>query len=185
MGNEDDRQYPPGSRLTIALSQRLSRKALLSRMGRVLLATVGAGAAANLNLLPAFAQCDCPEWWYCGLIGHPCSDCQTGSDTTCPTTCWDPVNCNCAPRSWWSQCCQQPGTNCWYWYNYRDCCGSDCSPICGSRWCNCNLPQIWCAGQAQYGCTLAVGGGWCAGPGCPAAPAPATAADRGPGEAYA
>jgi len=145
------------ARLTSALAQRVTRKSFLTKLGTFLMVTVGAGTAASLEPRIVYAA-SCSDWWYCGMHGSPCAACG-GSDSSCPS--------GCSPQSAWTYCCNLPGTNCWYYYTYRDCCG--CSPSCDGTYCYNSSEPSWCT-SGSYGCTLAQYAGWCGGDGCPTTP---------------
>jgi len=147
-------------RLSVALDERITRKAVLVRLGTGLLGILGLGAALAGSAKVVDAS-SCSDWQYCGLHGNLCSPCTGGTDTSWPA--------GCSAQASWTYCCQLPGTSCWYYETYKDCCGQNCSPSC-STFCNNSSQGSWCT-SGSYGCTMTIYGGLCSGSGCPFLPA--------------
>lgn len=159
-------------------SERSSRRAFLTRIGKLAVAIAGGTLAAGLPadrrvVLGNHAGSCCNEWQYCGIMGWPCKHCPGGSsDTSCPLS-----GCTTAGAGW-TACCDQGGGSCSL-VTYLDCCkpiGSqwwecqdfinDCSCHCGPGgtdiWCNAGRWQVG-GDPANYRCTLAIVSGSCGG----------------------
>lgn len=141
-------------RTAVMLSERYTRGAFISRVGRALLVLVGVGTITTTgSLLPVDRRialaASCTDWSKCAMHGHPCENCG-GSATSCPG--------GCTAGSSWTGCCSQ-SANCSYYVTFQDCCG--CSPSCDSVVCNNSTESSWCAGTGLYGCTLSIIGCLC------------------------
>ncbi|MEV0361670.1 methylamine dehydrogenase light chain [Nocardia fusca] len=161
------------------LSERTSRRSMLSRIGRW---TVGASGVAVIGALPVSrAQAapepapepqvpeydgsnpaECDYWRWCNMDGTSCAACEGGGLTTC------------APGSkpgaeFWVGCCTNPADGKTYLIAYYDCCGA---PSCSNAFCgepdmqatmynpvsgSTDQEIIWCVSdQSQaYTCTMA------------------------------
>jgi len=146
-------------RLSRALAGRSTRRSLLGRAGRLMLAALG------IQLLPAQPfdaralgqqtgqQCVGILPQYCGVYGTPCSFCGGGaSDNACP-----PGSGCTQGSSFWCACCNIGVTN--RIVRYYDCCRTGtplgCTPTCLDG-VNCDPGKIaWCpAGTGKYCCTV-------------------------------
>ncbi|WP_432492622.1 methylamine dehydrogenase light chain [Kineococcus auxinigenes] len=172
------------SRVTRRLSERVSRRSALSKLGawtmgltgvamigalpvtRSAQAAPGAPAAPGTEpLLPVYEgsnPAECEYWRWCNMDGRPCSSCTGGGVTTC------------APGSkpgaeFWVGCCTEPTTGKTYLIAYYDCCGaSSCSTnYCGEPDAQAVMYNpvsgsydqeiIWCVSDESqsYTCTMA------------------------------
>ena len=152
-------------RSAMALSQKLSRRNFLSRLGMLI---TGAAAFPLLPVKRAFSQSavqevgdpqSCDYWRYCALSGFLCTCCGGGIHSCPPGAEPSPVS--------WVGTCINPDDGKAYLIAYRDCCGK---PSCGQ--CGCDntdretqlyMPQlnndvIWCFGTSsmEYHCSTAV-----------------------------
>lgn len=139
-----------------SMSQRMSRRSLLARLGMLVVAATGGTAVAPsiVNRLPAASATHnashCYNWRNCGMYGRLCSSVGGGSDnTTCPSGSW-------GGGSWYRCCCS--GTAVWTCgeFRYADCCKSGgCS---GGLWCRRHpSPQpYWDCGSSTYCCTRTI-----------------------------
>lgn len=166
MGNEMQNKFDQLVRKLIArITQRSSRRGLLSSVGKSLLTLLGFTIVSVQpfdRLMPeASAQtCTCDvdvDPTICGMWGHPCCDCG-GNNSECPP--------DLSEGSGWTFCCS--GTS----YTYIDCCyiiPGQGPPTCGTLFCrnNPNQQPTWCPTDApagkfyRYGCTIIVSGGPC------------------------
>ncbi len=137
------------SRTGRKLSERVSRRSMISRIGKW---TMGVSGVALISTLPvtrsAFAQepevpapapgpeprvpvydgkdpAECEYWRWCNMDGTSCAACNGGGVTTC------------APGSkpgaeFWVGCCTNPDTGKTYLIAYYDCCGA---PSCSNAFC--------------------------------------------------
>lgn len=142
--------------LSVAFSQHISRRGLIARSGKALLAAMGISAIAALPIAEvqdAQASHSCSYWSLCGLCGRICDCCNGGNPLNyCPSgTSW---------YSYWSKCCKDPADNTWVRIRYWDCCGGSTSCL-SCRSCSTGCPQPpWCNGTA-YRCTAIVDAGPC------------------------
>ncbi|QNG21165.1 amine dehydrogenase [Rhodococcus triatomae] len=172
------------SRATRRMSERVSRRSMISRIGRW---TMGVSGVALISSLPvtrsAFAQetpapegggepqlldfdghdpAECEYWRWCNMDGTSCAACNGGGVTTC------------APGSkpgaeFWVGCCTDPDDGKTYLIAYYDCCGA---PSCSNAFCGEPDTQaimynpvsgsydqeiIWCVSDESqsYTCTMA------------------------------
>jgi methylamine dehydrogenase light chain len=170
------------SRLGRLMSERISRRSLLSRIGRWGIGAAGVAIIGNLpvargalasensgagdELFPAFDETDdsssCQYWRWCNMDGTPCTSCAGGGVTTCPPG-------SKAGAEFWVGCCTNADDGKTYLIGYYDCCGaSGCSntfcaqpdsqavmynPITGSY----DPDVLWCVTDASqaYTCTMA------------------------------
>lgn len=116
------------------LAQRLSRRGLLAKVGRVTLGVLGltiATEAAPLIRSEADASSHCSGYELCGFCGWKCGCAAcSGSLYQCP---------NCANiGGYWETCCISGGTQ-GQWIRYIDCCKGQCSDTkfndCKCSWC--------------------------------------------------
>ncbi|HYP24035.1 MAG TPA: methylamine dehydrogenase light chain [Actinomycetota bacterium] len=149
-------------------SQRLSRRGVLAKAGKVVLGVLGVSTGlAALPLDRAGADSDteiiggCDDWKLCGLWGRLCNCCNgTAGIGTCPG-CAD-LN----PGHFWTSCCCKPSANTMYWIRYYDCCNGcpsskvDECKTCRTCWKNPVEQPEWCyttgVGTGQYVCTTVV-----------------------------
>lgn len=159
-GNDHSRLDSFVAEVAVESAHRIGRRAALTRLGKGLLALVG---ASILNQLPqdrrvkAHHQAGCSNWKWCNLSGTPCS-CAGGSNNNCPTG--PGGSCSTAGTPW-SGCCQDPSDCCFYTITYYDCCGpceETSSPSCE---CDHGSQPYWCDDEANLVCTLAVKGPKC------------------------
>lgn len=131
-----------------AFSQSLSRRSLISRLGRLMLGVLGVGVVAVLPLDPLIpevaAAYTCSSWQLCGLCGRICTCCNGGGGlNVCPYgSTWS---------AYWSACCYSPSTGFGSRFFYWDCLNgnANCS---GCLSCQNNCPQpLW--GSGTYKCT--------------------------------
>lgn len=172
------------SRTGRRMSERTSRRSVISKIGRWSLgmsgvAVIGAlpvtravaspgggGAGPNEPQVLTYDKTDdaatCEYWRWCNMDGTPCTSCQGGGLTTC------------APGSkpgaeFWVGCCTNPDDNKTYLIAYYDCCGA---PGCSNTFCADPEAQaimynpvsgsfdqeiIWCVSDESqsYTCTMA------------------------------
>lgn len=161
-GNAVDRAI---SRSLAGASQRLSRRGILAKAGKVALGVLG--VSTGLVALPldrAGADSDteiiggCGDWKLCGLYGRLCNCCNGSAGIGgCPGC----ANLN--PGHYWTSCCCKPSANTMYWIRYYDCCNGcpsskvDECKTCRTCWNN-PIPQPeWCYSSGdssgQYVCT--------------------------------
>jgi hypothetical protein len=151
-----DQEITITQRRLIELSQKHSRRGLLAKTMKLMLAVAGVSAGlasiTELRPLPAEASHQCGYSYNCGLCGYNCADCG-GSPTSCPSG-------SASGNASWAACCNNEGS--WNWWNYYDCCAWTGSGGCGSK-CTNNCPQgTWCPQQGQIlWCNLAIYGGPC------------------------
>ncbi len=99
-----------------AVSQRLSRRGLLAKLGRLTLAMLGAQIVYEVLPLCREAakagEVSCSSWYMCGFCGYQCgcTGCS-GELSKCP-------KCACVGGSWTACCCTTSGCN---RYKYQDC----------------------------------------------------------------
>lgn len=167
------------SRMGRRLSERVSRRSMISRIGRWTLGVSGVAVVGSLPVARAGADsatsptamlpdyvgknpAECDYWRWCNMDGTPCASCQGGGVTTC------------APGSkpgaeFWVGCCTNPADNKTYLIAYYDCCGA---PGCSTTYCGEPDAQttmynpvagsfdqeiIWCVSDESqsYTCTMA------------------------------
>jgi methylamine dehydrogenase light chain len=170
------------SRLGRHMSETVSRRSMLGRLGRwgigaagvaiigslpVTRQAIAAEATANTDeLFPAFDETGdsstCEYWRWCNMDGTPCTSCAGGGMTTC------------SPGSkpgaeFWVGCCTNPDDGKTYLIAYYDCCGA---PGCSNTFCGQPDNQaimynpvagsydqeiIWCVSDESqsYTCTMA------------------------------
>lgn len=142
-------------KLVDEFAQRISRRGVLARAGKIALGLLGVSLAPNLPLDRIFkveAQSSCTAASLCGIYGWLCNtgspDCCSGGIAAngCPS---------CTTRgSFWSKCCPV-GCETGEFVEYWDCCGP--SPLaggCRGMRCENNTPQpVWCDGDV-YRCTI-------------------------------
>ena len=141
-------------------AHRIGRRALLSKLGKGLLALTGATILSRLphdRRVQAHHSAGCTNWKWCNLSGTPCA-CAGGSNNSCPTG--SGGSCSTAGTPWWG-CCYNPNDCCLYTITYYDCCGK-CEESAATCACDHGGTQIWCDDEANYVCTLAVQGPKCA-----------------------
>lgn len=140
----------------IWLSQRASRRSLLTRVAKVGLAIAGIRAIGEASrfveptlLQPEAAHANhlCSQCAWCGLFGIPCSDCG-GTTTQCPS---DGIV---KSSNYWARCC------CCWMRAYRDCCKARRSDgqctRCSAEFNRCIASQpCWCCNSSTpcYICT--------------------------------
>jgi hypothetical protein len=147
-------------------SQRVSRRGLLAKVGKLTLAALGVSIAWDVLPLDRrveiakAATCDiyhCCWWSYCGLYGRTCTCCNGGN---LPNYC---AVCS-TYYSYWSSCCCKSSEGTKYNIYYWDCCNSCCSSSCnGCLWCSRyggKSKPAWCNGT-PYCCTAIVKGSTC------------------------
>ena len=164
------------------LSERISRRSMISKIGRWTLGASGVAVVSSLPVARAFAQetpaapaaeplvpefdgsnpAECDYWRWCSMDGTSCAACEGGGLTTC------------APGSkpgaeYWVGCCTNPEDGKTYLIAYYDCCGA---PSCSNAFCgepdmqstmynpvsgSFDQEIIWCVSdQSQsYTCTMA------------------------------
>jgi len=170
------------SRLGRLMSERISRRSLLSRIGRWGIGAAGVAIVGSLpvtrsalasenngaadGLFPAFDETEdsssCQYWRWCNMDGTPCTSCAGGGVTTCPP--------GAKPGAeFWVGCCTNPEDGKTYLIGYYDCCGA---PGCSNTFCSqpdsqavmynpitgSNDPDIlWCVSDESqsYTCTMA------------------------------
>lgn len=145
-------------RLLDGFAQRISRRGILARVGKVALGLMGVTLAPSLPLNRIFqveAQSSCLAQSLCGIYGRLCN---TGSSTCChggtgPSGC---PSCTTKGPYAWSKCCAIgcAGSYVEYW----DCCGGTEAEAagCTGAFCERNTPQPeWCSG-GTYRCTLVI-----------------------------
>jgi methylamine dehydrogenase light chain len=157
----------PSDRLAEQLSRRLAvgstRRSLLGRASALLLGAIGVKLVPvvpvidRAALAKTAAAAMCSDWQYCGISGSPCTLCNNGNDTTCPTG-------TSQGSGSWQQCCTNPqgkSIEITYW----DCCinGADVCPnstVCkGAN--KCPTIAVWCNQGWTYSCSQAVQGADC------------------------
>jgi methylamine dehydrogenase light chain len=169
-------------RVARRLSERVSRRSVLARLGQ---ATIGISGVALVSALPVSrgvaavnpkavqsrqaaavaAGTDptkCDYWRLCNMDGQVCADCAGGGTTTCPPG-------SQPGAEYWVGCCTDPETNKTYLMAYYDCCGAS---GCASTFCDSSqVPDqgynpvpggydqnvVWCVSQESqtYTCTVA------------------------------
>jgi methylamine dehydrogenase light chain len=170
------------SRLGRLMSERISRRSLLSRLGRWSIGAAGVAVIGSLpvtrtavasatgnadaELFPAFDETDdsssCQYWRWCNMDGTPCTSCAGGGVTTCPPG-------SRPGAEFWVGCCTNPDDGKTYLIAYYDCCGATgcsdtfCSqpdsqavmynPVTGSY----DPDILWCVSDESqsYTCTMA------------------------------
>lgn len=134
-------------------SQSTSRRGILARLSKLVLAVTG--ATLVLEVLPVdrtvAEAANCGDWRLCGIYGRTCDCCNGGNPLNyCPAcSTWN---------NYWSSCCCQSWWNCStiYYWDCLNCC-ANCS---GCTWCSNNSPQpLW--GNGSYCCTAVVVGSGC------------------------
>jgi methylamine dehydrogenase light chain len=168
------------SRLGRLMSERISRRSMLSRLGRWGIGAAGvaiigslpvsrlasAAETTNADLFPAFDETDdsssCEYWRWCNMDGTPCTSCAGGGVTTCPPG-------SKPGAEFWVGCCTNPDDDKTYLIAYYDCCGA---PGCSNTFCGQPDSQaimfnpvtgsydpdiIWCVSDESqsYTCTMA------------------------------
>src|SRR5690606_3884010 len=109
-----------------------SRRAFLTRIGRLVLAATGATLLAALPVdrrVAAVDACCGDDWRWCNLSGLPCARCG-GTNTSCPGS-------GCVTTGTpWTGCCLRPGAACANVIQYRDCCKDPNISGCGTVSCS-------------------------------------------------
>lgn len=138
------------SRLGRSMSEKTSRRSMLSQLGRWGIGVAGVAAISSLPvsraafgaeaapaartaedspLYPTFDETGdsstCEYWRWCNMDGVPCTSCAGGGMTTC------------SPGSkpgaeFWVGCCTNPDDGKTYLIAYYDCCGA---PGCSNTFC--------------------------------------------------
>ena len=172
----------PVSRLGRLLSERMSRRSLLGRIGRWSIGAAGVAIIGSLpvtraalasetpdaggELFPPFDETDdsssCEYWRWCNMDGTPCTSCAGGGVTTCPP--------GARPGAeFWVGCCTNADDGKTYLIGYYDCCGA---PGCSNTFCGQPDSQavmynpingsydpdiVWCVSDESqtYTCTMA------------------------------
>ena len=161
----------------LAQSQRLSRRGVLTLVGKTLLRLSG---LALIPLLPldrrstVYAASSC-SWETCGMCGNFCNTStaccnNSGGFSTCP-------NCSGMTKGGgWSLCCYNTALgechcNEGYYFTYYDCCATGSivttcrsSTSCGTHPtgnCTGYGGGVYCTGGRTYSCTIVVMGGTC------------------------
>jgi hypothetical protein len=150
-------------------SQRISRRGMLSKAGKLLLAVIGASAVSELlpatrGTANAIADCgggmgSCSWWKECGMCGTKCDCCNgpLGQDA-CPT---------CASiGTYWTACCKNwatGGGTCaivQYWDCLKGSCDAAKIAECqGCDYCNNGCPEPYWTNGGNYLCTKSVATG--------------------------
>jgi methylamine dehydrogenase light chain len=147
------------SRLLDNFAQRVSRRGILARMGKLALGALGISLLPNLPVdrtfvAEAFTGC-LTDYRLCGIYGYLCqsgtSCCGggTGSLTGCPS-------CTTKGTSFWSMCCESDDGCTRKMISYWDCCGGTDAQAAGCKGEECfrNTPQpAWCT-SGTYRCTV-------------------------------
>ena len=137
------------------LSQRVSRRGVLGKLGKLALATLGVSIVSEvLPVSHGVAEADiaCTDWRMCNFCGVQCDCCNgTSGIGTCPA---------CATvGSFWTGCCCKPGALA-YTVRYWDCMKGSCSNEKYNQCQNCTscsrgCPQpVW--GNGTYMCTAVI-----------------------------
>lgn len=137
--------------------QLTSRRGFIARVGRFVVAVLGAGVVSVLPMDPVAQNADAVTCGgiFCGMCGRQCcssAPCGGGTYSCPPGT---------TAGGYWTRCCPPGGGG--TRYRYQDCCGGSAS--CGHcTWCsdNCDQPA-WCSGLGAYKCTkvVSLGPGGC------------------------
>lgn len=141
-------------------AQRISRRGLLARFGRLMLTVLGVSVVPLLpvdRIVPeAYAAVPCTDWRLCGLWGRTCDNCPGGSLFTCPGGFVEGFS--------WMYCgCTNPSNGSRHKFEYVDCCvpKGGTPPTCSGTFCQ-NHPQgaqpAWCVedddgSKTLYRCT--------------------------------
>jgi hypothetical protein len=138
------------------LTQRSSRRGLLARCGKLVLAALGVTLVQTLPVdrtVPNAEAASCYDWSLCGLYGRTCDCCNGGSPLNyCPYgSQW---------FSYWQSCCYNYPNNISFWVYYWDCCNSPVNCYSCSYCANNFQQPAWCGGGV-YTCTAVVVGGTC------------------------
>ncbi|MGC5247918.1 methylamine dehydrogenase light chain [Gordonia sp. DT219] len=169
------------SRAGRKLSERVSRRSMISKIGRWTLGASGVAVIGSLPVSRAAADpqpasgpeplvpeyngsnpAECEYWRWCNMDGTPCAACEGGGVSTC------------APGSkpgaeFWVGCCTNPKDKKTYLIAYYDCCGA---PGCANAFCgepdmqaimynpvagSYDQEIIWCVSEESqsYTCTMA------------------------------
>jgi hypothetical protein len=161
--SDSDRVDARVAELLATWSDGMSRRHLISRLGRWALTIAGVSLVPLLPADRAFAQGGgCGLWHLCGLYGYRCKACCGKSDeqliTSCPTCTAE------TSSAYWTKCCSMgtcpPNAQ---MVRYKDCCGpappysidfvlSSCR---GIQCPNNPTPQPnWCTGGRAYVCSI-------------------------------
>ena len=145
-------------------SQRVSRRGVIAKVGKVAMWIAGVSAIPLLPLYRVEAQSGCGHFSTCGMWGYFCKACcdpsynYMGSTTQCPP-------CTTKGGSW-PRCCSDCSACPPVAFNmlYFDCCGPAGSEECQGSWCgnNPNQQPWWCApAPGAYRCTVLQTGSPC------------------------
>jgi hypothetical protein len=143
-------------------AQRVSRRGILARIGKLALSLMGVALVPHLPIDRTFVveaqSTDCDDWRLCGIHGFLCKACCDQGEQLyeCP-------QCTNTGGSW-SSCCTKPSDNCQYAITYTDCCSSATASIpCTGKSCN-NNPNVnrnWCDDLGAFRCTVITVGPKC------------------------
>lgn len=137
------------------MSQRVSRRSALAKLGKLVLATVGVSVVTEV--LPvshgvADADIACSDWRMCNFCGNQCDCCNgTAGIGTCPS---------CATiGTYWTGCCCAPdgfSKTVRYWDCMKGSCSTTKYDQCkGCLSCSRGCPQpVW--GDGNYMCTAVI-----------------------------
>ena len=161
------------ARMLDGFAQRVSRRGVLARLGKLALGLMGLTFVPTLPLDRTFIaeaqSVGCGDWQLCGICGRLCASCcgGGGSLTACPS-------CTKRGHFGWCKCCLDCNGR-WVMFEYWDCCGDEAGAAdCEGTTCNNNCsPSIieWCRDPMNpmrslgtYRCTVIVNRGSCS---CP------------------
>jgi hypothetical protein len=143
---------------TAWVSQRISRRSFIGRLGGTLAGAAVGGVVGQLIIVDGrhkAAQAytgNCGDWENCGMYGRMCKNCGgNAANTVCPDGTYYSGGC-------WSKCCSDgaktPTNRIFY---YCDCCGNGCN----SGWClrHPDPQPFWGCGGGNYRCTITLPSG--------------------------
>lgn len=149
------------ARLMEGFGQRVSRRGVLARVGKLILSALGLSIVPHLPIDRSFtveAQGDdCCLWQLCGINGYLCNTCcgNSGSLSNCPS-CTGMVTGN----NSWTKCCIDPSVcGSGLLVYYTDCCTPNQADSINCKGAHCPhnpaAPNAWCGGTGMfYACTF-------------------------------
>lgn len=101
------------ARVLTGFAQRVSRRGLFARIGRLALSLLGVTTVILLpvnRVIRKVEAANCSDWDLCGIYGRPCDCCVGGTKYACPPETLE--------GSYWESCCYDGANGYWFrlWY---------------------------------------------------------------------